>query len=144
MDTERQVEALLASQGEPKQSELRRLHALFRAVAPSAKLWFHDGRDESGKVVANPSVGYGSYLIRYADGKTKEFYRVGLSPNKTGVSVYVLGLDDKTYLARTYGASLGKASVTGYCIKFKSTEDIDLDVLEAAVRHGLSLPSQPT
>jgi len=144
MDTERQVEALLASQGEPKQSELRRLHALFRAVAPSAKLWLHDGRDESGKVVANPSVGYGSYLIRYADGKTKEFYRVGLSPNKTGVSVYVLGLDDKTYLARTYGASLGKASVTGYCIKFKSTEDIDLDVLEAAVRHGLSLPSQPT
>jgi len=26
----------------------------------------------------------------------------------------VLGLDDKTYLARTYGGSIGKARVTGY------------------------------
>ena len=50
-----------------------------------------------------------------------------------GISVYVLGLDDKTYLARTYGASIGKASVTGYCIKFKRLSDVNTDSLQAAI-----------
>ena len=49
----------------------------------------------------------------------REFFRIGLSANTTGISVYVLGLDDKTYLSRTYGPSIGKASDTGYCIKFR-------------------------
>ena len=71
--------------------------------------------------MANPNIGYGAYTITYADGSSREFYRIGLSANTTGISVYVLGLDDKTYLARTYGDSIGKASVTGYCIKFSAS-----------------------
>jgi hypothetical protein len=90
-------------------------------------------------VVANPNIGYGAYTITYANGSSREFYRIGLSANTTGISVYVLGLDDKTYLARTYAASIGKASVTGYCIKFRSLADIHVDVLEAAIRHGMTL-----
>ena len=31
---------------------------------------------------------------------------------------------------------IGKATVTGYCIKFKSLKDIKIDVLEAAIRFG--------
>jgi hypothetical protein len=31
---------------------------------------------------------------------------------------------------------LGKASVSGYCIKFKTLKDINTDVLEAAIRYG--------
>jgi hypothetical protein len=41
----------------------------------------------------------------------------------------VLGLDDKTYLRRTYGSLIGKASVTGYCIKFKRLSDINAETL---------------
>ena len=52
-----------------------------------------------------------------------------------------MGLDDKTYLAETYGSELGKASVTGYCIKFSSLRNIDLAVLEAAIRDGIARPS---
>ena len=73
-----------------------------------------------------------------ADGSSREFYRIGLSANTTGISVYVLGLDDKTYLARTYGASLGKASVTGYCIKFKRLSVINAAALQGAIRHGMN------
>ena len=62
-----------------------------------------------------------------------------MSANTTGVSVYVMGIADKTYLSRTYGAALGKASVTGYCIKFKALKDIDTDVLAAAIRYGAEL-----
>jgi len=94
---------------------------------------------DRGKVVANPSIGYGVHTISYADGSSREFYRIGLSANTAGISVYVLGLDDKTYLARTFGAAIGKASVTGYCVKFKRLSDINADALQAAMRHGMSL-----
>lgn len=119
MDIPERVEAYLASQPEPKQTDLRQLHARMQAEFPGCRLWFNDATNKDGKVVANPNIGYGVYTITYANGSSREFYRIGLSANTTGISVYVLGLDDKTYLARTYGASIGNASVMGYCIKFR-------------------------
>jgi hypothetical protein len=115
------------------------LHAHLLAEFPACRLWFSDGTNEAGKVVSNPNIGYGGYTITYADGSSREFYRIGLSANTTGISVYVLGLDDKTYLTRTYGPSIGKASVTGYCIKFKRLSDINADALHAAIQHGMTL-----
>ncbi|MFT3834570.1 MAG: hypothetical protein QM711_14830 [Micropruina sp.] len=138
MDTADQVEAYLASQPEPKQSDLRQLHGHVIAEFPLARLWFTDGTNEQGKVVANPNIGYGEYTIRYANGSSRNFYRIGLSATATGISVYVLGLDDKTYLSRSYGTSIGKASVTGYCIRFGRIADIDLHTLYAAIRDGLA------
>ncbi len=138
MDTAERVEAYLASQPEPKQSELRQLHAQVLAEFPDCRLWFTDGTNEDGKVVANPNIGYGVHTITYADGSSREFYRVGLSANTTGISVYVLGLDDKTFLARTYGSSIGKATVTGYCIKFTSLSVINPGTLQSAIRHGMT------
>jgi len=139
MDVPEQVEAYLASQPKPKQADLRRLHAHILAAFPGCRLWFTDGTNADGKVVANPNIGYGAYTITYADGSSREFYRIGLSANTTGISVYVLGLDDKTYLARTYGGSIGKASVTGYCIKFRHLAVINVDVLQAAIQYGMSV-----
>ncbi|AIE87667.1 DUF1801 domain-containing protein [Fimbriimonas ginsengisoli] len=136
MTVEEQIKEYIAGQSEPKQSDLKALHQLALQASPGCKLWFLDGKDGEGKVVANPNIGYGSYIIKYADGTTREFYQVGLSANKTGISVYIMGLDDKTYLAETFGKSIGKASVTGYCIRFKSIKDIDLDMLQVAVRYG--------
>ena len=139
MDIPERVESYLASQPDPKQTDLRQLHTRMLAEFPGCRLWFSDGTNEAGKVVANPNVGYGSYTIAYADGSSREFYRIGLSANTTGISVYVLGLDDKTYLVRTYGAAIGKASVTGYCIKFRRLSDINADVLQTAIRHGMTV-----
>ena len=137
MDIPERVDAYLASQPEAKQADLRQLHALMLAEFPGCRLWFSDGTNEAGKVVANPSIG--GYTITYADGSTREFYRIGLSATTTGISVNVLGLDDKTYLARTYGTSIGKATVTGYCIAFRRLSAVDADVLVAAIRHGMAL-----
>lgn len=136
MSTESQIEAYLASQPAPKQSDMRSLHGQILEMQLGCRLWFNDGLNAEGKVVANPNIGYGVYTIHYADNSTKQFYRIGLSANSTGISVYVLGLEDKNYLADTYGRMIGKASVTGYCIKFKAVKDIEVDVLLAAIRHG--------
>lgn len=139
MSIQEQIDAYMASQPEPKRSELQALHQRTLEVSPACKLWFSDGKNSEGKIIANPSIGYGFYTIKYADGTTKEFYRIGLSANTTGISVYILGIEDKTYLSQTYGENLGKASVTGYCIKFKTVKDINMDVLEAAIRYGLEM-----
>ncbi len=98
-------------------------------------------RTRRGRTVSNPNIGYGIRTITYADGRTREFYQIGLSANTTGISVYIMGLDDKTYLPATYGSKLGKASVTGYCIKFSALRNIELGVLEAAIRDGIAQTS---
>lgn len=136
-DPQKALRAHIDSHPEPKRGELQALHERMLLLSPGCRLWFDDGKDESGKTVANPAIGYGQQTIRYANGKTREFFQIGISGNTTGISVYVLGLKDKSYLAQTYGKTLGKASVTGYCIKFKKLGDIDIDVLESAIRHGL-------
>lgn len=134
MNTKKQIDSYIGSHAEPKRNEIKMLNELILRIQPNAKLWFLDGKNDDGKVVSNPSIGYGSYIINYADGSTKEFFRVGVSANKTGISVYVMGIDDKSYLADTYGNTIGKATVTGYCIKFRTLKDINVEVLESAIR----------
>ena len=136
MNVQEQIEKYITSQPESKRSDMRELHRLTLQVSPECKLWFSDGKDSKNKTVSNPTIGYGLHTIKYADGKTKEFFQIGMSANTTGISVYILGLKDKTYLAKTYGKTLGKASVTGYCIRFKTLKDIDVDALEQAIRYG--------
>jgi hypothetical protein len=109
---------------------------------PACKLWFVDGKNSENKTVSNPNIGYGLHTIKYADGTTREFYQIGLSANKTGISVYILGIEDKKYLAQTYGKELGKASVTGYCIRFKTLKDINIEILEAAIRYGFEAQNE--
>ena len=137
MNVQEQIKKYITSQPEPKRSDMQELHQLTLQVLPACKLWFLDGKNSENKTVSNPNIGYGSHTIKYADGKTREFYQIGLSANKTGISVYILGIKDKTYLAKTYGKELGKASVSGYCIKFKALKDINTDVLKAAIQYGV-------
>ena len=139
MNVKEQIKTYIESQPAPKSGDMQALHRRILQVMPACKLWFLDGKNNEGKTVSNPNVGYGLQAIKYADGTTKEFYQIGMSANTTGISVYILGIKDKTYLARTYGKKLGKASVTGYCIKFKVLKDIDIDVLEAAIRYGVQV-----
>ena len=137
MDVQEQIKAYITSQPEPKRDDMEKLHQHILQVLPGCKLWFDTGKNAENKTVSNPNIGYGFYTIKYADGSTRDFFQIGLSANTTGISVYILGLKDKTYLAQTYGEKLGKASVTGYCIKFKMLKDINVDVLEAAIRYGV-------
>lgn len=137
MNPKGQIKKYIDSQPESKRGDMKELHRLILQIMPACRLWFLDGKNDEGKVVSNPNIGYGQQIIRYADGKSREFYQIGMSANTTGVSIYIMGLKDKKYLAETFGKKLGKASVTGYCIKFKKLQDINIDVLEAAIRSGI-------
>lgn len=142
MNVHEQIRKYIASQPEPKRSDMQQLHRLILQASPECKLWFSDGKDSSNKTVSNPTIGYGSHTIQYASGKSREFFQIGVSGNKTGISVYILGLKDKKHLAKVYGTKPGKASVTGYCIRFKALTDINMDALEAAIRFGLAVQNE--
>jgi hypothetical protein len=142
MNVRKQIAEYIASIPEPKRSEMQELHRRILEVKPAAKLWFLDGKDDKGKIVSNPNIGYGSRPHKYADGTIKDFYQIGLSGNKTGISVYILGIEDKKYLAETYGKDLGKATVSGYCIRFKTIKDIEIDTFAAAIRFGFEVQDE--
>ena len=141
MNVREQIKKYIATQPELKRSEMQQLHHIILELMPTRKLWFLDGQDEKGKTVSNPNIGYGSQTIQYANGKTKEFYQIGLSANTTGISVYIMGVNDKKYLTQTFGQELGKASVTGYCIRFETLGDIKIEVLKAAIQYGIGQTS---
>jgi hypothetical protein len=142
MNTLEQIEEYVTGQPEPKRSDMQTLHRVILKLMPGCRLWFLDGKNSDNKTVSNPNIGYGIQTLKYADGKTREFYQIGISANTTGISVYLMGIKDKKYLAQTYGKQLGKASVSGYCIKFKALKDINMDVLKAAMRYGVGVTSE--
>ena len=142
MNVQEQIKKYITSQPEPKRSDMQELHMLTLQVLPGCKLWFDDGKNGANQTISNPTIGYGFHTMKYANGKSREFFQIGMSANQTGISIYILGIKDKTYLTQTYGKELGKASVTGYCIRFKTLKDINIDILEAAIRYGFEATSE--
>lgn len=138
MNINSEIQNYLNSLPESKKKDMQEISNFILQHHPNIRLWFLDGKNDEGKVVSNPNIGYGEYTIQYKDGKSREFYRIGLSANTTGISVYIMGIEDKTYLTRTYTEVIGKASVTGYCIKFKKLDDINFSVLTGIISARLS------
>jgi hypothetical protein len=51
--------------------------------------------------------------------------------------MYVIGLADKHYRPNKYGKTIGKASVTGYCIQFKNLNVINLELYDTVIQNAL-------
>jgi len=137
MNVDKQIKKYMLSLPLHQSNDLQALHSIIMQTIPNNKLWFLDSKNSENKIVSNPNIGYGVQSIKYADGKTREFYQLGISANKTGISIYIIGISDKKYLIKTFGEKIGKASVSGYCIKFKKLGDINLDVLEDIIRYSI-------
>jgi hypothetical protein len=59
MGVDAQIETYIAGLPRPKGGELRALHQRVLVIAPDAKRWFLDGKNDGERVVANPNIGYG-------------------------------------------------------------------------------------
>lgn len=129
-----QIANYIASLEPLKRAEMQLLDQLIRNIMPGTQLWFLDGKDANGNVVANPNIGYGALQLKNKSGKEKDFYQIGLSANTAGISVYIMGLSDKNYLSNNFAERIGKAHVTSYCIKFKSLSEIDASVMEELIQ----------
>ena len=76
MNVEEQIKNYIISQPEPKQSDLQTLHMRILQVLPGCKLWFDNGKNSENKTVSNPTIGYGFYTIKYADGRPGIFFKL--------------------------------------------------------------------
>lgn len=139
MEIKAQIEQFISHQAESKQQDLLALHELMAIIHPTGELWMEDGKNEDGKVVTNPTIGYGQQIMLLANGKSREMFQIGISANTSGISIYLIGIRKKLDLEKQFGSRLGKAKITGYCIKFKQLADLNLSVLEEAIRLGIQL-----
>ena len=142
MDEITHIHSYLSTLPESKKSEMEELHSRILTLFPGCKLWFMDGKNNENKIVTNPNIGYGEYTITYADGKTRPFYKIGISSTSKGISIYLMGIENKNFLKESVGSRLGKAKISGYCISFKSLNEINLDVLDETILNVIS-GSQP-
>ncbi|MBT8211775.1 MAG: DUF1801 domain-containing protein [Acidimicrobiia bacterium] len=81
-------------------------------------------------------VGFGSHRYTYANGKENEWFKVGFSPRKQNLTLYIMdGFEEYAPLLE----NLGKHSTGKSCLYIKRLSDIDHGVLEdlvrASVRH---------
>ncbi|MFM2316712.1 MAG: hypothetical protein RLZZ155_1044 [Bacteroidota bacterium] len=136
--TELQIASHFESLPPSKSHDLQLLHSFILSINPACKLWFDNGINDDGKVVANPTIGYGALSLQYANGTSRDFFQIGICSTSTGISVYIIGLKDKLYLKEKFASSIGKASVTGYCVKFKAMKDINENVLKELITFGFS------
>lgn len=108
-----------------RQEEARELVALFeRATNEPAVLW-------------GPSIiGFGQYHYTYASGHSGTAASTGFSPRKAAISLYLFLYDGALdgHLAR-----LGKHKASKGCVYVNKLADIDLSVLEEAVRESMRL-----
>jgi len=80
-------------------------------------------------------IGYGQYHYRYDSGHKGDMCRIGFSPRKPQLVLYVLtGADEEAGLL----ARLGKHSTGKSCLYIKKLADVDPGVLEELTRHALA------
>ena len=56
MNLHEQINEYMATQPEPKRSDLQDLHRIILQLMPDCQLWFLDGKDEKGRTVSNPNM----------------------------------------------------------------------------------------
>ena len=115
------VEAFLSTiEDEQKRQDSFKLLELMRGVTQcEPKMW------------GDAMVGFGTYHYKYASGHGGDWFRVGFSPRKQALTVYIM--QDWTVHTDLLGR-LGKYKNGKSCIYIKKLEDIDLDVLEQLIR----------
>lgn len=71
-------------------------------------------------------VGFGKYHFRYASGREGDFMKIGFSPRKTSMTIYIMpGFDPFTEIM----SRLGKYKISKSCLYIKKMEDVDEHVL---------------
>lgn len=79
-------------------------------------------------------VGFGEYAYETRDGKSHNWFRVGFSPRKQNLTLYVMTGFDRY---GSYLSQLGKHSTGKSCLYVKKLEDIDRAVLEKMITASL-------
>lgn len=91
---------------------------------------------EAPKMWGTSLIGFGNHIYQSpTSGRQVEWFKVGFSPRKAAISLYVMGMDGGK--REELLAKLGKYKTDGGCVYVKKLADIDMKVLEEMVKETL-------
>lgn len=82
-------------------------------------------------------IGFGTYHYKYASGHEGDMCRIGFSPRKNALSLYLIGAKD---FASPPFKALGKYRTGGGCLYIKRLSDIDIPALTKILSDALHKP----
>ncbi|MDQ8196784.1 DUF1801 domain-containing protein [Pelagicoccus enzymogenes] len=95
--------------------------------------WMKTASRENPAMWGDAIIGYGSYHYRYASGREGDWFRIGVSPRKQYLSVYLLaGFENQQDLL----AKLGKHKTGSCCLNIKRLSDVDETVLQELINRA--------
>ena len=84
-------------------------------------------------------IGFGTFRLRYPNGREIDWMQVGLSPRKQNLTVYLHGAYvDASLETHELLQSLGKVKTGKGCLYIKKLEDIDMVTLEKLIRASIN------
>ncbi len=110
-----------------RETEMRKLDELIRSTAPSLKRQFH----------SSPSItmiGYGMFEYKTKSGGGGEWPVVAIAPQKNHIGLYICAVKDGKYIAEIYKDKLGKVNTGKSCIRFKKSDDLNLDTVKKILK----------
>lgn len=114
---------------EPRKSEIVKLDKFIKKTLPKLKPWF-----------AFNMLGYGEFHYKTKSGSEGEWPLIALASQKNYISLYVCAVKDGKYLAEERKDKLGKVSVGKSCIRFKKTEDLNMDEIKEILKEAIKNP----
>ena len=79
-------------------------------------------------------IGFGKYHYKYASGREGDWMRIGFSPRKQNLTLYIMdGFEKYSELLE----SLGKYKTGKSCLYIKKMQDIDINILKELVKESL-------
>lgn len=89
---------------------------------------------KNGKMWGDSIVGFGEYHYKYESGREGDWMRIGFSPRKQAITLYIMdGFGKYDELM----AKLGKHKTGKSCLYIKRLEDIETDVLEELIEESV-------
>ncbi len=111
-----------------RKKDSAQVHKMMREITGErAKMW-------------GPSiVGYGRYHYRYESGREGDFMKVGFSPRKANMTIYIMP-GFKKY--ESLMAKLGKHKTGKSCLYINKLDEVDLKILAELIKESYSYMTQ--
>lgn len=89
---------------------------------------------EKPKMWGSSIIGFGDVRYKYASGREGDWFKVGFSPRKANVSLYLMGCNISK--ADSILGRLGKYKTGKGCLYINKLSDIDKEVLKELIKEG--------
>ena len=90
---------------------------------------------EAPKMWGSSIIGFGNLRYKSPSGREVDWFRMGFSPRKANLSLYLMGLDAK--VREDSLKKLGKYKTDGGCIYINKLADVDMKILEGMINAGV-------